>query len=216
MGWLWTTIGIITVGVLTNAIWELFLKPKGRQIYTALLNFRARRSSRYRADIYRQISKGDTNSIARGLFEEIGNVIICTFLLFYLWIVSMVVLRLFIAYPQLPLAGQSLKAYLAFTGPKSGSDILILFIFATAGVAYLFFTTVTFWLRNEYIHDAVAFYNQLRRTVAPAVHPDRLVDWDSLFTQIRSKEDLEAIIADMQEVAKAHNPNVRLEPYYFL
>jgi hypothetical protein len=176
--------GVIILGALGSAFWENILKPFAPLFFHFLLSVSILGLEVFKNNIYLEIAKGlherpslELFSMALGVLAGIGFGI--TFGL---------------------IRGSRSKSDVteSIINPlRSRGLTLSLALFLAAGM------TISF-VQATYENKAVTYYKQLVAIVGPDISSAQILDFDSRFAQIRTRQDFVSIIDELKKISLDH------------
>lgn len=213
-------IGVIAVGVATNAIWEFLIRPVLLFTQNGVLTLTTLGIQRFKDAIYIDIARGHFDRASEELFLMLTGItvvfIIAVTASQYIAI-SIQKMRNQKITSELndieagrlinePPSLESLRARLADGERRRQGAAKLAFantVLATFFVAMIFTT----YVKVRYIGSAVAYYDQLMAIATPYL-TDKGKLTDSEFAQIKNRNDYERIILELRSVAAKNGQSV--------
>jgi len=196
-------VGVIFLGVVTNAIWDA-LKPLTAYLFKLTLNLSVFGAEKFKDNIYLEIAKGMHEGTSLLVFLTVYS-----FLLGFIFIsvLLMLVIRrkgaLKTEGDRTPNFFDKIYTYQKDL-PKKSWFVWFFFL-------YTVFATTIFTLdavKQRYINNAVTNFEQLSKIVRPYISEEEDIKHASIFFQIRNKEDYVVLINKLQKIAKDNNQSI--------
>ncbi len=193
-------IGAIVVGVIGSALWDSVLKPALPWVGTLLLNIATLGLHAARDGLYAEMAEGITERAALNTFEIV------------IWTATAAA---FIFVFEM-LKGAERKAALKKNLEKSSlpelqAQITKLRKAIVRGCIFLALCVgvlVIMSIRIVFIDSGAVHVAQYQRVVGPYLTEQQRLSIASRFAQMKSREDYDAVISDLDKISKAHNLRV--------
>lgn len=193
-------IGVIILGVITNAIWDA-VKPLTAYLFKLALNLSVLGVDKFKDNIYLEI--------ARGMHEGTSLQIFITLYGFVLSFVLVVVLMALIVRRKVirereSNANQNFfdKIYDYRINLLRKSWFIWFFVLYTMFTGTILILDLT---KQNYINNAVTNFEQLSKIIRPYIDEKEEVEYSSKFSQIRNKEDYVKLVSKLGNIAKDNN-----------
>lgn len=199
-------IGTLLLAVFSNALWEYIFKPSSGALFRWLLNISTLGMAAFKNQLYADIAKG---------FHENASLQLYAIAVGFLSALALLALLLFIFKKHLIRAvdPESHNKVIGFFKSANKSKILHYF-----SIIYLIFATTFFILDSvkiKYINDATSHYYQLINIVSPGLSQEEILEYNSKFSQIESKEDYVNLIQALENIAKEQQRKIPDFKYIF-
>lgn len=201
--WGGTFFGVLLLGVVTNAIWEL-LKPVGMYFFKFLLNLSFLGKEKFKNGIYEEVAKGFHEGPSFEVFQLV-NFIFLGFIFFIILITFVLRSKVLSEENNIDTSSVLIKIN-NFHGKVMKKTLYAWFLF----IYFLFSgTVVTLGLvREKYINNSITHFHQLITIIEPYVDQEKILLYKSRFAQIKNKNDYVEIIINLENISKQNNQNV--------
>ena len=190
-------IGVIILGIFTNAIWDV-LRPLTGSLFKLALNLSVLGVERFKDNIYIEIAKGMHEGVSLQVFLLISSFLLSFVLVF-------IFLFLFI------------RGRMSFKENNNGNLSILYKIYRFQKdlprkswfmwfslLFYLFAGTIFILdlIKQKYINNAVTNFEQLSKIIRPYISEEQDMAYMSAFSQIKNKKNYTSLIDELQKIAK--------------
>lgn len=196
-------IGVISLGLITNAIWDA-LKPLTSYLFKFLLNLSVLGVEKFKDNIYIEIAKGAHENISLKIFLNF-NAFILSFVLITIFLIFRIRRK------NLLEEDSNLKPNFIDKIFNYQKDLTRKPWFLWFSLFYMIFAGTIFTLdsvKQSYINNAVTNFEQLSKIIRPYVSEEDNDKYISSFSQIKNREDYVILINKLQSIAKDNNQNI--------
>lgn len=201
--WGSTIFGVIVLGIVTNAIWDL-LKPISKYMFQFLLNLSILGKEKFKNGIYEEIAKGFHEGSAFEVFRLTHSIFLGIILMTV--VISFILRNKILSYENEENKNSFFEKINNFHGKVIKKSVYAWFLFL-----YLIFagTIVTLDLvREKYINNSITHFQQLIIIVEPYISKEEVLLYKSKFAQIKNKNDYVDLINNLENTLNQNKQRV--------